>query len=93
MYLLHKLIPIGILFFYISITLLLLGGYLQDRSMANQYSITVSEDTDRILNEMKKSGYKVSQVIDAAIKTLQQPALARAVALERRVKTLEGDQE
>ena len=61
--------------------------------MANQYSITVSEDTDRILNEMKKSGYKVSQVIDAAIKTLQQPALARAVALERRVKTLEGDQE
>jgi len=61
--------------------------------MANQYSITVSEDTDRILNEMKKSGYKVSQVIDAAIKTMQQPALARAVALERRVKHLEGDQE
>jgi hypothetical protein len=92
MYLLHKLIPTGILFFYISITLLLLGGCLQDRAMANQYSITVSEDTDRILNEMKKSGYKVSQVIDAAIKTLQQPALARAVALERRVKTLEGDE-
>jgi len=61
--------------------------------MANQYSITVSEDTDRILNEMKKSGYKVSQVIDAAIKTLQQPGLARAVSMERRVKNLEGDQE
>lgn len=74
------------------ITLLLLRRCFYDRAMANQYSITVSEDTDRILNEMKKSGYKVSQVIDAAIKTMQQPALARAVALERRVKTLEGDE-
>ena len=39
---------------------------------------------------MKKEGYKVSQVIDAAIKTLQEPALKRAVALERRINHLEG---
>jgi hypothetical protein len=32
---------------------------------------------------MKKSGYKVSQAIDEAIKTMQQPALARLIALRR----------
>jgi hypothetical protein len=32
---------------------------------------------------MKASGYKVSQAIDEAIKTMQQPALARLVALRR----------
>ena len=57
--------------------------------MGNQYSITVSDLSNGILKEMKKKGYKVSQVIDAAIKTLQEPALARALALERRIKSLE----
>ena len=57
--------------------------------MPNQYSITVSEDTDRILKEMKKKGYKLSQVIDAAIKSIQEPGLTRMVAMERRIKYLE----
>jgi len=61
--------------------------------MPNQYSITVSEGADRILKDMKKSGYKVSQVIDAAIKNIQQPGLARMVALERRIKSLEDGDE
>lgn len=58
--------------------------------MGNQYSITVSDLSNGILQNMKKEGYKVSQVIDAAIKTLQEPALKRAVALERRIAHLEA---
>ena len=61
---------------------------LTGRYMPNQYSITVSEDTDRILKEMKKKGYKLSQVIDAAIKTIQEPGLTRMVAIERQMKYL-----
>ncbi len=61
--------------------------------MPNQYSITVSEDADRILKDMKKSGYKISQVIDAAIKNIQQPGLTRMVAIERRLKHLEESDE
>lgn len=51
--------------------------------MANQYSITVSDESDRILKQLKESGYKTSQVIDEAIRTLQQQALARLVAGRR----------
>jgi len=61
--------------------------------MPNQYSITVSEDADRILKDMKKSGYKISQVIDAAIKNIQQPGLTRMVAIERRLKRVEESDE
>lgn len=57
--------------------------------MANQYSITVSDESDRILKQMKESGYKTSQVIDEAIRTLQQPALARLVAGRRLRDNLE----
>jgi hypothetical protein len=32
---------------------------------------------------MKNNGYKVSQAIDEAIKTMQQPALTRLIALRR----------
>jgi len=53
--------------------------------MANQYSITVSDESNMILKNLKASGYKTSQVIDEAIRTLQQPALARLVAMRRRV--------
>lgn len=60
--------------------------------MGNQYSITVSDESDRILQQLKESGCKVSQVIDEAIKTLQQPALARLIANRRRINYLEGDQ-
>lgn len=51
--------------------------------MANQYSITVSDESDRILKQLKNSGYKTSQAIDEAIKTLGQHALARLVAMRR----------
>ena len=54
--------------------------------MANQYSITVSDESNTILKNLKASGYKTSQVIDEAIRTLQQPALARLVAMRRRVE-------
>lgn len=60
--------------------------------MGNQYSITVSDESDRILQQMKENGCKVSQVIDEAIKTLQQPALARLIANRRRIIYLEGDE-
>ena len=60
--------------------------------MGNQYSITVSDESDRILQIMKENGYKVSQVIDEAVKTLQQPALARLIAMRRRIKYLEEDE-
>ena len=53
--------------------------------MANQYSITVSDESNTILKQLKASGYKTSQVIDEAIRTLQQPALARLVSMRRRV--------
>jgi hypothetical protein len=57
--------------------------------MANQYSITVSDESDRILKLLKESGYKTSQVIDEAIRTLQQQALARLVAGRRLRDSLE----
>jgi hypothetical protein len=61
--------------------------------MGNQYSITVSDESNQILTQMKENGYKVSQVIDEAVKTLGQPALARLIAFRRRIKHLEGDEE
>ena len=51
--------------------------------MANQYSITVSDESDRILKTLKDSGIKTSQAIDEAIRTLQTQALARLVANRR----------
>ncbi len=61
--------------------------------MPNQYSITVSEETDQLLKELKKDGYKVSQVIDAGVKTLGRQALVRLVAQNRLIRTLkDGEQ-
>ena len=54
--------------------------------MGNQYSITVSNETDYILKELKESGYMTSQVVDEAIKLLGQMALARLIALRRQTK-------
>lgn len=51
--------------------------------MANQYSITLSDESAMILKGLKETGVKTSQAIDEAIKTLQQPALARLVANRR----------
>ena len=61
--------------------------------MANQYSITVSDESNTILKNLKASGYKTSQVIDEAIRTLQQAALARLVAMRRRVDHAASDEQ
>lgn len=57
--------------------------------MANQYSITVSDESDMILKQLKDSGIKTSQAIDEAIRTLQGQALARLVANRRMRDSLE----
>lgn len=61
--------------------------------MANQFSITVSDESNRILKGLKEGGVKVSQAIDAAVRTLGPDALARLVAYQRRINALEGEQE
>jgi len=61
--------------------------------MANQYSITVSDESDAVLKLMKEGGYKVSQAIDEAIKTLGSRGLARLITLRRQITTLSGDDE
>ena len=45
--------------------------------MGNQYSITVSDETHQILKQAKEDGYKVSQLIDIAVKTLGREQLLR----------------
>jgi len=57
--------------------------------MANQYSITVSDESDMILKQLKDSGIKTSQAIDEAIRTLQKTALMRLVANRRMRDSLE----
>lgn len=57
--------------------------------MANQYSITVSDESDRILKQLKESGIKTSQAIDEAIRTLRREALMRLVANRRLRDSLE----
>ena len=42
---------------------------------------------------MKKGGYKMSQVIDAAVSTIGEHGCARLVAMRRRIKSIEGDEE
>lgn len=59
--------------------------------MGNQYSITVSDETQAILQSMKESGYKVSQVIDEAVKTLGQAGCARLIAMRRLLNTLKTE--
>jgi hypothetical protein len=56
--------------------------------MANQYSITVSDESNEILKTMKANGYKTSQAIDEAIKTLGTAALARLIAMRRQITYL-----
>ena len=51
--------------------------------MANQYSITVSDESDRILKQLKEHRVKTSQAIDEAIKTLGKDALHRLVSNRR----------
>ena len=60
------------------------------RIMGNQYSITVSEETHLILKQAKEDGYKVSQLIDVAVKTLGRNQLLR---LRMVWKAYEGGEE
>jgi len=52
--------------------------------MGNQYSITVSNETAEILAILKEHGFKVSQMVDVAVKTLGTGPLIRLHALHRR---------
>ena len=61
--------------------------------MANQYSITVSDESDRILKDLKDRGYKMSQLIDVAIKTLNRDALMRLITHERILNRSRKDEE
>jgi len=61
--------------------------------MANQYSITVSDESDKTLKLLKEGGYKVSQAIDEALKMLGPAGLARLIAYRRQIKALTGDEE
>ena len=56
--------------------------------MANQYSITVSDESDRILKQLKEHRVKTSQAIDEAIKTLGKEAILRLVAQRRTISQL-----
>jgi uncharacterized protein YfeS len=58
--------------------------------MGNQYSITVSDETHHILKQAKDDGYKVSQLIDVAVKTLGREQLLR---LRMVWKAYEGGEE
>lgn len=56
--------------------------------MGNQYSITVSDEADKILQAMKKDGYKMSQVIDAAVSTIGEHGLQRLIRDRRALAAL-----
>ncbi len=56
--------------------------------MGNQYSITVSDEADKILQTMKKDGYKMSQVIDAAVSTIGEHGLQRLIRDRRALAAL-----
>jgi len=65
--------------------------------MANQYSITISNEADAVLRRCKKHGLKTSQVISAAIELLQFDALVRSCIRQRQLaeylKSKFGDDE
>ena len=59
--------------------------------MANQYSITVSDESDRILKQLKENRVKTSQAIDEAIKTLGKAAIMRLVGQRHTINQLRSD--
>lgn len=61
--------------------------------MGNQYSITVSDRTDQVLEKAKKAGYKVSQVIDAVVDFIGYEGCARMVAIKRALKAAEDEEQ
>ena len=69
-----------------------MNGNRLDRLMGNQYSITVSDESDRILQMAKDRGLKVSQIIDIAIKTMGMDALQRLQTVWRQAEAyLDGE--
>lgn len=61
--------------------------------MANQYSITISNEADAVLKRCKEYNLKVSQVISAAIETLGFDACARLCKVQRQLIAYLGDVE
>lgn len=62
--------------------------------MGNQYSITVSKESNFVLEDLKKSGYMPSRLIDAAIRTIRHDGLVNMYKLQRyRKQVLLGDEE
>lgn len=61
--------------------------------MANQYSITVSDESDATLKQLKEGGYKVSQAIDEALKMLGTSGLVRLIAYRRQIKHLTKEED
>ena len=53
--------------------------------MANQYSITISNEADAVLKRCKEHGLKSSQVISAAIELLGFDALAKSCTRQRMI--------
>lgn len=58
--------------------------------MANQYSITVSDESDRVLKQIKEAGYKPSRIIDEAIRFLGKDACLRLESARRMRKAWES---
>lgn len=61
--------------------------------MANQYSITVGDVSDATLKELKRAGFKTSQVIDAAILVLGTETLARMTRWTREQRKKDEEDE
>lgn len=51
--------------------------------MGNQYSITVSDNADKKLKNLKDLGYMPSRVIDTVLKMLNQETLAQWYAIRK----------
>ena len=66
--------------------IIFINTHRYDGLMGNQYSITVSDESARILTLAKEHGHKVSPMIDVAIKTLGYDALRRLVSQQRTLK-------
>lgn len=56
--------------------------------MGNQYSITVSDETDKILQTLKDEGYKMSQVFDACVATIGTEGSKRIIRDRRQIQAL-----
>lgn len=61
--------------------------------MANQYSITVGDVSNETLKELKRAGFKTSQVIDAAILVLGTETLARMTRWTREQRKKDEEDE